>query len=611
MPPKRTKFDAPDVDKGKVPQWRFRNDQHVSDADPAAWTAYTKAQSADIELASLRGFKTASVGNYYVDTKQKLQTHKDDILKTRKIRRFMVEPEELERGGKATVVGGPSPTTLATATKRSTEIIISDDECSRPAKAARVEHSPLPPTPPTSAATPLTPSTASSGGVPTLPALPLDPSTIPASAPPLPSADGSVLSKRVPSASLDFPGRPEASMQPAVFLPKMVNVDTLQVIRFVLQDCPTINRKPLDDASVLIPHTRRWLKALGRPEQQQGVFITLPQALAAQPDARRVPVSETSIMTVQQARALADSALVTYVGARPASLLLANESQSKHASMAYKEHLKTQQLMISGLVRILYDGRYKPLPKPPVVLSCSAPGINFAYSDIDRHYFTKPSDDGDGATVLDKEKILKRMRLIWQHLLLVMDDKFRVQFPVLCAIGCGAFKGVYGAQIPRLWGRALAEVVCNSAKVLKNIAAIFVSLPTFGKDNNFAPFQHSVYEVMKDNADVAYCPIVLIEDASMVDIAVSLTSGRLPPVTGSSSDATAAPPVVGMLNPSDVQALRHGWVGMYWDGGHIALEEVLAMQTTLLLHHVGLNKALYTDPKKLVPIKKVIPDMEE
>ncbi|CUG93464.1 Hypothetical protein, putative [Bodo saltans] len=609
MPPKRTKFVAPDADKGTVPQWRFRNDLPVPDADAAGWTAYTKTQSADIELAYQRGLKTASIGNYFVDTKQKIQTHKEDILKTRKIRRFMVEPEELERGGKATVVGGP-PTILAGPTKRATEVhTIDDDDGSKPAKVARAE---LPTTPllPPVAATPLTPSTSSSGGVPTLPALPLDPSTIPTYGTLPSSSDGSVLSKRVPSASLDFPGRPEASTQPAVFLAKMVNVDTLQVIRFVLQDVPTINRKPLDDASVLIPFTRRWLKALGRPEQQQGVFITLPQPLATQSDARRVPVSETSIMTVQQARALADSAMVTYVGARPASLLLPNESQSKHASMAYKDHLKTQQLMISGLVRILYDGRYKPLPKPPVVVSCSAPGINFAYSDIDRHYFTKMSDDGDGATVLDKEKILKRMRLIWQHLLLVMDDKFRVQYPVLCAIGCGAFKGIYGAQIPRLWGRALAEVVCNSAKVLKNIAAIFVSLPTFGKDNNFAPFQHSIQEVLKDNSDVAYCPIVLIEDASMVDIAVSLTSGKLP--NSSSVDAaSAAPPVVGMLNPSDVQALRHGWVGMYWDGGHIALEEVLAMQTTLLLHHVGLNKSLYTDAKRLVPIKKVLPDMEE
>ena len=54
----------------------------------------------------------------------------------------------------------------------------------------------------------------------------------------------------------------------------------------------------------------------------------------------------------------------------------------------------------------------------------------------------------------------------------------------------------------------------------------------------------------------------------------------------------------GLLNPSDWQALRHGFMGMYWDGGHIALEEILAMQTTLLLQHVGVSPQLYSDPAR-------------
>ena len=36
---------------------------------------------------------------------------------------------------------------------------------------------------------------------------------------------------------------------------------------------------------------------------------------------------------------------------------------------------------------------------------------------------------------------------------------------------------------------------------------------------------------------------------------------------------------VGILNPSDKQALRDGRMGMLWYGGHIALEEILAVQT--------------------------------
>lgn len=597
MPPKRTKFvTEADASKGHVPQWRFRNDLPLPDADEGGWTAYTKAQSELIEQAYIRGLKTADLDNYYVDTKQKLQTHKGDSLRTRKIRRFMVSPEVFAKVPTATVSGG-APT-------HPRPVIDVDAEGQKPTKVPRVEHSPSP-TPISAVATPLSSSGTSSSGVATLPAhFSFDQSTAPASAPAT-SADGSLLSKRVPSATIDFPGRPQASTQPAVFLPQHIVAEAADVIRFVLQDVPTINRRPLDDASVLIAPTRSWLKSLGRPDKEQGVFISA--ALAGQPDARRVPVSTKCTMTVQQARELANSAIVTHVGKRPDRLLLPNESQATHASLTKADHLKTQQVMISGPVRILYDGRYQPLVKPPVVLTCSAPGINFAYSDIDRSYFTMINDEG--ATVLNKDKILTRMRLIWQHLLLVMDDKFKVQYPVLCGIGCGAFKGIFGAQIPRLWGRALAEVVCNSAKVLKNISTIFVSLPTFGKDNNFAPFQHSIHEVLQGNPAIGYCPIVLIEDASMVDIAISLTSGRLPSPAGGAPNPN--PPVVGILNPSDVQALRHGWIGMYWDGGHIALEEVLAMQTTLLLQHVGLNRDLYTDPKRVQPIKKVLPDMEE
>ena len=59
----------------------------------------------------------------------------------------------------------------------------------------------------------------------------------------------------------------------------------------------------------------------------------------------------------------------------------------------------------------------------------------------------------------------------------------------------------------------------------------------------------------------------------------------------------------GILNPSDVQAVRRGYIGMVWDGGDIALEELLAMQTTLLLHHKGVNPTSYTDSKRWKPLR--------
>ena len=54
---------------------------------------------------------------------------------------------------------------------------------------------------------------------------------------------------------------------------------------------------------------------------------------------------------------------------------------------------------------------------------------------------------------------------------------------------------------------------------------------------------------------------------------------------------------LGIMNPSDVVALRRGNIGMYWDGGHVALEEVMAVQTTILLHHRGVNPTLFTDKR--------------
>jgi hypothetical protein len=40
----------------------------------------------------------------------------------------------------------------------------------------------------------------------------------------------------------------------------------------------------------------------------------------------------------------------------------------------------------------------------------------------------------------------------------------------------------------------------------------------------------------------------------------------------------------GFLNPSDGKAVLDGAIGMYWLERNIALEEVIAVQTTFLLH---------------------------
>jgi hypothetical protein len=49
----------------------------------------------------------------------------------------------------------------------------------------------------------------------------------------------------------------------------------------------------------------------------------------------------------------------------------------------------------------------------------------------------------------------------------------------------------------------------------------------------------------------------------------------------------------GFLNPSDGKAVLDGAIGMYWLGMDIALEEVIAVQTTLLLHSKAFDSTKY------------------
>jgi len=589
MPPKKSgKFPLDSTTTPLVPQWMYRNDAQLPESNGGAWTAYNASDNANIEAAYQKGLKMANLGTYIVDTMNFTQFQRLNPLKVRKVTRRLVSPSSVAAVESSAVQRAPRAAGVKYG--RDEPVDVDQEELVTRSDATVIS---------TSQRGPTTDSTF-------LPQTPSSSAAVPAQT----------------TANLNVPTRPSAETQPVVFLSTAIACDScvLAVIQYVLANTPTINRASLDRASVLITPTRRWLRVLGRSETEQGVFITIPTPIEQLPKQLRIPVSSSITMTAAQVDNMAKQSIVTHVGRRPKNLLLPNTNQGNVDSISYRDHLKTQQLMVSGPVSILYDGRYQPLSNggPRDIIVCSTPGINFAYSKVDKHYFSKVNPDADepgGPKILDKDKILSRMRLIWQHVLLIMDERHRVEYPVLCAIGCGAFKGVYGAAIPRMWATALAQVICNSYKVFKHIKAVFVSLPTFGRDNNFAPFQCSIKEVLAACPGVPHCPIVLVEDASMIDLALSLLSAETQqkPLTNGVDTVgrNAQTAVVGVLNPSDVQALRHGWIGMYWDGGHIALEEVLAMQTTLLFHHVGLNGALFTDPSRLVAVKKVLPDMAE
>ena len=293
-------------------------------------------------------------------------------------------------------------------------------------------------------------------------------------------------------------------------------------------------------------------------------------------------MSPTATVAVGDLQGLANAAHLSFFdGPLPDPVLVGGAKKLNRT-----EYRDARRMMVSGPVLVLYGNDYEPVAAPaPTVVMCSTPGINFAYSAEDTDDFTAKEDDV-GPRVLDKQRALAHMVKVWAHVLVIMDEVHRVQFPVLCAIGCGAFRGKFGSLVPRLWAQALHTVL--SMRTFKHISAVFVSAPTFGDANNYAPFAHTLRAAHTGSAEGSTAapvkvPVVVTEDMSMVTLA---------------ADIARLGYTAGILNPSDVEAMRKGYLGMYWDGGHIAVEEILAMQTSLLLQHVGVNPDLFSDPTR-------------
>lgn len=51
----------------------------------------------------------------------------------------------------------------------------------------------------------------------------------------------------------------------------------------------------------------------------------------------------------------------------------------------------------------------------------------------------------------------------------------------------------------------------------------------------------------------------------------------------------------GILHPSTAPAVRQGFLGGRWYKGPIGMEELLAVQTTVLLHHRDVNEDLWVN----------------
>ena len=171
------------------------------------------------------------------------------------------------------------------------------------------------------------------------------------------------------------------------------------------------------------------------------------------------------------------------------------------------------------------------------------------------------------------------MRDIWSTALEAMR-RAGVLVPVLNAIGCGAFRGPF-AEVPYLWAMALWEVLT----VFDSFVAVFVCFPHFPADQyNLRCFQQWF------QTNDARVFLLSHHSAPHVAQCLSVLLGK--------------PDAVGILNPSDTLAVRKGHIGMFWDGGgHIALEECLAVTTTCLTMNRYLNTRLWNDQTRWKKIR--------
>lgn len=228
-----------------------------------------------------------------------------------------------------------------------------------------------------------------------------------------------------------------------------------------------------------------------------------------------------------------------------------------------KIYHQTQRMAVTGPVCILLDYKREarhialrrlevpPLDLLPVCVSVAA--INFYSSAADSARFVnrrinEPNESGR-----------KRMKMIWHHAC-HQWNKFGVRVPVVSAVGCDALRGTVH-NVAKHWVEALVWVLSHYA--FENFRFVVLSVPTFSNDERYTLFVKT-FEENKLNLKV---PVVLTATQSMISLAKTVEKNlRLR---------------AGILNMSNVLALRTGKMGMNWN---VILSEVcfvVVFSTTL------------------------------
>lgn len=326
---------------------------------------------------------------------------------------------------------------------------------------------------------------------------------------------------------------------------------------------PPPRRDLATQARPLHPAMRAALQALGRPADERGTEITLARPLADLPPERRtIEIGAFRLGHEAIDAALRDTELSFVAPLRDRPVYPPPAPAT--ATAGWRAETNAQLLVATGPYHVIYDHADRPMPActKPAVIVCSVPGINFAYSAADGSRYAPRGR-------LDEPRAKVRMKVILAHVMERMSAR-GVAVPVLCAIGCGAFCG-NNREIVGLWAEAAATVLSQQDYGFRAVVFCLV-----GGTDNYERFVTGVAPF----ATTLRTPVLLLRDRDMLEVADTLVRRH-----GVRS---------GVLNPADWQTMVNGKAGLYWDGGHVALEELMAVKGTLLLQHVGLNPGLWT-----------------
>lgn len=216
----------------------------------------------------------------------------------------------------------------------------------------------------------------------------------------------------------------------------------------------------------LQPQMRQALIALGRASFEKGEIITLAKPLLSLAN-KQFEIGQFRLGNEEIDYLLRNAYISAVQGITP-------KPDPPYGQLAYSQQLRC----VVGPIYVVFDDQKAPLPraKGSPIICCSTPGVNIAYDVNDTQRYI------DG-TKLDAPRYVMRYKVIWAHVLQCMEDS-KVEVPVLNAIGCGAFVGVFKDFAPYFVARALAAVLSAKAFGFK---ALVVCLPDFD-DTNFEQF---------------------------------------------------------------------------------------------------------------------------